>query len=144
MKIGQLAARLRLPVATLRYWEAEGLLPAAQRDASNYRRYGASHLERGLFVRNCRSLGMSQDEIKQLLALQQNRQNDCHQVNRIIDTHLQHLQDYIASLSHLAEQLTALRNQCQLDLPIESCPILRGLQKLESKEVPPSLHPNNG
>jgi len=55
-------------VETIRYYEREGLLPVPARTGGNYRLYGTQHVERLRFIRNCRSLDMTHDEIRTLLA----------------------------------------------------------------------------
>ena len=63
MKIGELAKRTGCPVETIRYYEREGLLPEPARSEGNYRQYTLAHVERLSFIRHCRSLDMTQDEI---------------------------------------------------------------------------------
>lgn len=70
MKIGELATASATPVETIRYYEREGLLPQPTRTASNYRIYEEQHLERLQFIRNCRGLQMSLDEVREPAALQ--------------------------------------------------------------------------
>ena len=67
MKIGELATLTRTQVETIRYYEREGLLPAAPRSDGNYRIYGPEHAERLAFIRQCRSLDMAINEIRVLL-----------------------------------------------------------------------------
>ncbi len=70
MKIGELATLARTPVETIRYYEREGLLPAAPRSDGNYRIYGREHAERLAFIRHCRTLDMTLDEIRVLRQLE--------------------------------------------------------------------------
>ena len=65
IKIGELARRAQCPAQTIRYYEHEGLLPEPIRTAGNYRVYSRAHIERLSFIRNCRSLDMTLDEIRQ-------------------------------------------------------------------------------
>ena len=67
MKIGELATATQTPVDTIRYYEREGLLPAAPRSSGNYRLYRTEHVERLGFIRHCRSLDMTLREIRVLL-----------------------------------------------------------------------------
>ena len=68
MKIGELAKQTNCTVETIRYYEKVGLLPAAMRNQeNNYRFYGKKHLEHLLFIRRCRALAMTHEEIQQLL-----------------------------------------------------------------------------
>ena len=67
MKIGELADMAQCTVETVRYYEKEGLLPAPARTTGNFREYGAEHVDRLCFIRNCRALDMSHSEIRTLL-----------------------------------------------------------------------------
>ena len=67
MKIGQMAQATGTQVETVRYYEREGLLPVAGRTHGNYRVYDDSHVQRLSFIRHCRCLDMTLDEIRVLL-----------------------------------------------------------------------------
>ena len=82
MKIGELAKITDCQVETIRYYEREGLLPQAPRSESNYRIYGAEHTERLGFIRHCRSLDMTLEEIRVLLAKFQQRGNQVQKYYR--------------------------------------------------------------
>lgn len=131
--IGALARHTECPPETIRYYEREGLLPAASRTAGNYRLYGLAHLERLVFIRNCRSLDMTLDEIKQLLRFRDEPQSECGAAHALIDEHIVHIEERIAELEQLQGQLQALRRQCQPIGDAKKCGIL---DRLEQK--PPS------
>lgn len=63
LKTGELAVRTGCQVETIRFQEKERLLPHRQRSAGNHRLYGGAHVDRLTFVRHCRSLDMTLDEI---------------------------------------------------------------------------------
>ena len=67
MKIGELARIAMTQVETIRYYERAGLLPETARSEGNYRIYAEAHVERLSFIRNCRNLDMTLDEIRVLL-----------------------------------------------------------------------------
>ncbi|MGL6014243.1 MAG: MerR family transcriptional regulator, partial [Shewanella oncorhynchi] len=67
MKIGELAQAAQCTVETIRYYEKEALLPEPARTNSNYRDYNQRHLDRLSFIRNCRALDMTHQEIRALL-----------------------------------------------------------------------------
>ena len=69
MKIGELAKATDCAVETIRYYERENLLPAPARSDGNYRLYTQAHVERLTFIRNCRTLDMTLDEIRSLLSV---------------------------------------------------------------------------
>jgi Cd(II)/Pb(II)-responsive transcriptional regulator len=127
MKIGDLAKATSTPVETIRYYEREGLLPAAARTDANYRHYSDAHTRRLQFVRHCRSLDMSLDEIRALLAFQDAPGDNCADVNALLDAHIGHVAQRIRELRALEKQLKGLRAQCQGALDAEHCGILEGL-----------------
>ncbi len=115
MKIGELAKRTGCPVETIRYYEREGLLPEPARSEGNYRQYTLAHVERLSFIRHCRSLDMTQEEIRTLLALRDRPEADCGTANRLIDEHLHHVEVRIAELQALREQpapLSPIAEEC--------------------------------
>ncbi|RMC94561.1 Cd(II)/Pb(II)-responsive transcriptional regulator [Aquitalea palustris] len=136
MKIGDLARHAACTTETVRFYEKEGLLPAADRAANNYRSYGARHLERLRFVRNCRALDMTHEEIHQLLALMETAGADCGGVNELLDAHIQHVDQRIAELLQLKQELDALRQRCQQQQGVDECGILQGLAEMEASARP--------
>ena len=127
MKIGELAKLTDAQVETIRYYEREGLLPAPARSDGNYRLYTQAHVERLTFIRNCRSLDMTLEEIRSLLNLRDSPQDQCVSVNALIDEHIQHVNDRIASLQALQTQLLDLRQRCSDGAP-DHCGILDRLE----------------
>lgn len=126
-KIGELAKMTDCPVETIRYYEREELLSEPARSDGNYRLYTQEHVERLTFIRNCRSLDMTLDEIRSLLALRDSPQDQCENVNALIDEHIQHVNTRVASLQALQEQLVDLRQRCSEGAP-DHCGILDRLE----------------
>ncbi|WP_263139026.1 Cd(II)/Pb(II)-responsive transcriptional regulator [Pseudomonas sp. RIT-PI-AD] len=127
MKIGELARLTHCQVETIRYYEREGLLAAPMRSEGNYRVYDDSHTERLTFIRNCRSLDMTLEEIRSLLALRDRPRQSCEAVNDLVDEHIEHVRARILSLQALQEQLVELRGRCNEGGPGEPCGILQRL-----------------
>lgn len=127
LKIGELAKRTNCPVETIRYYEREGLLPAPARTEGNYRLYSDAHIEKLLFIRHCRSLDMTQDEIRTLLTFRDAPEENCGQVNTLLDTHIGHVAARVAELKILEKQLKALRRQCDDFHAAKDCGILNVL-----------------
>ena len=128
MKIGELAKATGCEVETIRYYERAGLLPAPPRSAGNFRRYGAQHVEQLSFIRHCRSLGMSLDDVRTLQHFQAHPEAACDEVDALLDRQLQQTQARIAALQRLQEQLQSLRSACRSHLPARECGILQNLQ----------------
>lgn len=127
MKIGELARLTRTAVETIRYYEREGLLPAAARSEGNYRIYGEAHAERLSFIRHCRSLDMTLDEIRVLLRFKDAPGDNCAEVNALLDAHIVHVARRMRELRQLERQLRSLREQCREAQDAAHCGILTEL-----------------
>ncbi|UOO88567.1 Cd(II)/Pb(II)-responsive transcriptional regulator [Vitreoscilla massiliensis] len=127
VQIGELAKISDCKVVTIRYYEKEGLLPEPTRSSSNYRLYNDSHIERLQFIRHCRSLDMSLDEIKTILSLRAAPQQDCAEVNAMLDAHIVSVEERIAALQHLQQHLWDLREKCGGVKTIATCGIIQSL-----------------
>lgn len=132
MKIGELAQSAQTQVETIRYYERESLLPQAPRSEGNYRIYGPEHVERLAFVRHCRSLDMTLDEIRVLLRFKDEPRAECGEVNALLDDHIGHVATRIRELRQLEKQLKALREQCASVRNAEHCGILNELVQASS------------
>lgn len=127
MKIGELATAAGCSVETVRYYEKEGLLEPPGRTEGNYRDYAAAQVERLRFIRNCRALDMTQQEIRGLLELMGQPNSDCGAVNRLVDEHIAHVDGRILELTRLKRQLKKIRHACAQRQSIGDCGILQGL-----------------
>lgn len=127
MKIGDLAKATACSVPTIRYYEREGLLPTAARSTGNYRMYGQSHVEALRFIRHCRSLDMTHDEIRTLLAFRSAPDQNCREVNVLLDEHIGHVAHRIRELRALERELRALRGQCNSVQAARDCGIMQSL-----------------
>jgi len=138
LKIGELSSHAGCPIETIRYYEREGLLPAAARSQGNYRLYGPSHVERLQFIRHCRSLDMTLDEVRSLLQFRDLPEENCEKINTLLDHHIDHVASRIAELKALQSQLKQLRKQCHSVQAAKDCGILQGLANMED-EAPANL-----
>lgn len=143
LKIGDLAKQVHCLVETIRFYEQQGLLPAPARSASNYRLYGGEHVERLQFIRHCRSLDMTLKEIRCLLRFRDAPDDNCAEVNRLLDQHIGHVAQRIAELQTLQEHLQSLRSQCQRVQAAKDCGILQNLATTEGN-LPANLGMHSG
>lgn len=127
MKIGELARRTRCEVVTIRYYEKEGLLPEPARSGGNFRLYGDVHVERLQFIRYCRSLDMSLIEIQTLLNFRDNPNQDCSEINALLDVHIKEVKARVEALLKLESHLVLLRKRCSGARHVETCGILQEL-----------------
>ena len=134
MKIGELARHTGTQVETILYYEREGLLPETARTDGNYRIYGAAHAERLRFIRNCRSLDMTLDEIRLLLRFKDSPAENCGGVNDLLDEHIGHVASRIRELRQLERQLKSLRELCQDASDAGRCGILNQLTQSDTSK----------
>lgn len=129
MKIGELARATETVIETIRFYEREGLLPAPARSEGNFRIYETKHLERLQFIRYCRGLDMSLDEVRVLLRFKDHPADNCGDVNVLLDEHIGHVSRRMDELRSLQRELKELRQRCGSAKPADQCGILAGLSE---------------
>lgn len=113
LTIGDLARATSTKVVTIRYYEKVGLLSAPPRSSGNYRTYGTGHLHRLRFIRRCRELGFTIDQIRALLSLSIQTDRDCAAVDRLAVEHLSEVERKIADLERMAAELRRISESCR-------------------------------
>ena len=124
-RIGEAARQSGVSPANIRYYEKEGLLPPGARGDNSYRLYSAADVHRLRFVRLCRAMDMSLDEVRTLLALDLASQADCDAACVTLNGHLDHVRSRLHELQALEQDLLALRNRCDGTGP--QCGIIEAL-----------------
>lgn len=112
-RIGEVANRTGCSPESIRHYEKIGLLPPTQRGEQGYRIYNQVALERIGFIRHGRSLGLDLPSIRELLALSDNPDTDCTAADVIASRHLEHVEERIAKLQALADELRQVVHQCR-------------------------------
>lgn len=69
LQVGEVSRRLGLNPQTLYFYERIGLMPSPKRTTAGYRLYDRLDLERLSFITQAKALGLSLDEIKELLIM---------------------------------------------------------------------------
>lgn len=133
-RIGQAAQRSGVSAANIRYYESQGLLPPAGRGDNSYRLYSESDLHQLRFIRMCRAMDMSLDEVRTLLALDLSRKSDCDAARETLDAHLSHVRERLAELQALESNLEALRDGCDGSGP--HCGIIEALHHRADVQSP--------
>lgn len=108
MKIGQLAKATGTQVETIRFYEREGLLSEGARTEANYRLYADAHVDRLAFIRHCRLLGASLDEIRALLSFRDKPQKSQH-VSELLTVFIERAAGHMRELERLQADLKKLR-----------------------------------
>lgn len=109
--IGQLAEIVGVNPKTIRYYEDVGILPAPRRSEAGYRQYEQHDVDRLRFVRGARALGMSLRDVHGVLATRDGGQPPCTHVLALIDDKLVEVDEQIAALAQLREELAKLREE---------------------------------
>lgn len=131
LRIGDLAVRTGVKVATIRWYEKVGMLTEPDRTGANYRLYGGDALRRLTFIRRARDLGFSLDEVRELLDLSGQGSRDCAAVDEIASRHLAEVERKLADLRRLRGRLAQLIASCAGG-SVDDCRILEALGPSEA------------
>lgn len=101
MLIGQAAATVGLSTKAVRFYEAQGLLPAAERAANGYRMYSEEAVARLDFIRRGRAAGLTVAQLRRILAVQRPGAPSCAHVRDVLAGQLTALDAQIAELTSL-------------------------------------------
>ena len=113
LKIGELAQRTETSAQTLRYYEAEGLLPAPRRSASGYRLYTEPDVGRVHFIRRARAMDFSLKEIGVILSLQAAKKvATCGEVKSLAELKLTAIDEKIVELKKMKAALQLVTEAC--------------------------------
>jgi DNA-binding transcriptional MerR regulator len=111
MKISELASLTSVPSKTIRFYEAEGLLPHPKRTQAGYRDYEGAAVERLTFIKKARILGLSLKEVEGVLQLHERRQPTCVHVRALLEDKLAQVERAIQDLLAFREELVRLRDR---------------------------------
>lgn len=126
MNIGEAAEASGVSAKMIRYYEEIGLVPKAERTASNYRTYGPAAVHSLRFIRRARELGFSLEETATLLKLWADKSRTSAAVKQVAAQHVAELERKIAGLQDMRATLTHLMHCCEGN-ERPDCPILNDL-----------------
>src|SRR4051794_1818824 len=101
MRIGQLADRLGVTTKSIRFYESIGLFPDPARTPSGYRNYGDADVDRLTFVKTAQRLGLSLDEIGEIIAFRDRGQQPCRYVAQLLRRQVVELDGRIREMRRL-------------------------------------------
>jgi MerR family mercuric resistance operon transcriptional regulator len=123
--IGKLSRLCGVSIETIRYYERIGLMPRPPRSQNGRRSYGSGSVGTLGFIRRCRELGFSLDDIRALLVLRTSERK-CADVKTIAARHLDAVRAKLQTLHEMELSLTELVAICPGDASAE-CPVLEAL-----------------
>ena len=115
-KISQVSQQLGVNTQTLYFYERIGLIPAPQRSKAGYRLYSQEDIERLSFIIRVKSLGLTLEEIKEILALKEGHSLTCEAVYEQLQQKITEIDQTIRRYSQLREELLPLLKQCETNL----------------------------
>jgi len=105
--IGRLAQLVDRSVHTIRWYEAQGLIPAVGRDAGGRRVYEDEHVEHLLFLERMRRTGMSVAEMRRLTELAMQGWRTLEARKSVLRDHRAAIEAKIADLTAAVDDLDA-------------------------------------
>lgn len=129
LTIGALAEQAGVTTEAVRYYEREGVIPAAERGgAGRYRRYQSADVRRIRFIKRARDLGFSLDEVRGLMGLAGGSPGGpCTDVMRIARAHLADVDRKLAQLHELRTALAGIVEGCDDSVSLAECRVLGAL-----------------
>lgn len=127
LQLKELCQTVGLSAESIRHYEKVGLIQPI-RSNNGYRQFNQATVETLKFIKNCRHVGFSIDEIKELLALQSRPQDNCERADDLLIKHIANIDEKIARLQHMKSHLTAWQN-CQ-NQDVADCKVITGLKEL--------------
>lgn len=110
--IGRLSRLTGVNVETIRYYERVSLLPSPPRTVGGHRSYSDEHRQRLVFIRRCRELGFTIDDIQNLLGLVEG-ESSCGDIREAALRHVAEIREKIADLKRMERTLTETAAQCE-------------------------------
>ena len=86
--IGALSRETAVNIETIRYYERIGIMPKPDRTEGGNRQYDHDQLKRLFFIKRCRELGFSIEEIRALLQMVDRADFTCGEVHSMTVDHL--------------------------------------------------------
>ena len=129
-RIGQVAQETGLSVDTIRFYEKQGLLKRSPRTEGGFRLFALSDIETLKFVRKAQELGISLNEIRELLILRSDHVPACSHVKDLLDQKLTAVELKITELQSLERSLKRALQKCKRELKTaapgheECCPVI--------------------
>lgn len=125
--IGNLAKAADVPVSTLRYYERAGLLVPGHRSAGNYRLYDAADLERLRFIKAAQATGLTLDDVRVLMGLENDTPQACDEVQELIGRRLADVAKRLKDLKHVQKVLRASLERCRSGSHDDHCQVIEHL-----------------
>ncbi|MPZ10575.1 MAG: MerR family transcriptional regulator [Kiloniellaceae bacterium] len=119
---------------TIRYYEQIGLMPPPPRSEGGHRLYDDNLLRRLNFIRRCRELGFSLEEVRGLLTLVDGGTYTRGEVKDRTVAHLRSVRSKIVDLKVLEKTLKEMVSKCVGD-EVPDCPVIDALFRNDDRAL---------
>ncbi|WP_373524842.1 heavy metal-responsive transcriptional regulator [Nostoc sp.] len=106
--IGQVTALSGVPIRTIRYYESLGLLTSSSRTEGGFRQFSLDVLTRLAFIKRSQNLGLSLEEIGDILNIYDKGKLPCGEVKQKLEDKVNEIDRQIEELLTLRDELTGL------------------------------------
>ena len=120
LQVGEVSRKLGLNPQTLYFYERIGLIPAPHRTESGYRLFSQEDVDRLSFITHSKAMGLSLDEIKEILTVEEGNDLACQAVHDCLLRKAKAIEDTIQQLQTLRDRLLPLINHCQQSIQSQS------------------------
>lgn len=135
-RIGEVAIRSGVSVDTVRYYERRNLLPRPVRSTGGFRLFTLETIERVRFIKQAQELGLSLDEISELLST--GGAQECQRVREILQAKLTELDERMKMMRSFRRTLSQHLTACEKELSERGgkaqCPVLVNLSHAPTKK----------
>jgi DNA-binding transcriptional MerR regulator len=108
MQILELSRQTGVAKKTVRYYESIGVLPEPKRKPNGYRVYSQADVERVRLVAGARRLGLSLDDMREILAMRDRGEAPCQTILDLLVHKADKIQARIQELERLERELRQL------------------------------------
>jgi len=127
LQIGEVAARTGVSIDTVRYYERRKLLRPVSRSRGGFRLFLPETVERVQFIRHAQEMGLSLDEIAQLLETRGGAA-ECQKVRDLLHGKLAELDERMKKLRAFRRTLSKHLAECEYELNARGqaaqCPVV--------------------
>ncbi|MEH2233955.1 MAG: heavy metal-responsive transcriptional regulator [Nostoc sp.] len=102
--IGQVTDISKIPIRTIRYYESLGLIKSSRRTEGGFRQFSLDVLTRLAFIKRAQNLGLSLEEIGNILQVYDQGQAPCGEIQ-------EKLEDKLLQIDRQIDQLLTLRSE---------------------------------
>jgi MerR family mercuric resistance operon transcriptional regulator len=126
--IGEMSKQTACKVETIHYYEKIKIMLQPARTPGGHRIYRISDVKRLNFIRKCRNLGFSIQQVRELLRFIDEPDHYCGEVKAMAMVQYRAVEDKIRELQQLQNALNSMITQCKNDsYSIDNCPIIDAL-----------------